>query len=107
MDNKKEKKRFKNRYTEGLSLSDKIVKPKREWFILLTVFVLSFVCVVVFNVYMYINITNGDMYVSVNKEELVIENLKVSSLDKVIKNIESKNLNFTNLRVEKLTDPSI
>jgi hypothetical protein len=107
MDNKKEKKRFKNRYTEGLSLSDKIVKPKREWFILLTVFVLSFVCVVVFNVYMYINITNGDMYVSVNKEELVIENLKVSSLDKVIKNIELKNLNFTNLRVEKLTDPSI
>lgn len=107
MDNKKEKKSFKNKYTEGLSLSDKIVRPKREWYVLLAIFIISFVSVIVFNIYMYINITNGDMYVSVNKEELIIENLKVSSLDNIINKIETKKANFSNLKIERLTDPSI
>lgn len=103
----KNKKGLKNKYTEGLSLSDKIVKPKREWFILMTIFLSSILFAIGFNVYMYLNITSGEMYVSVNKEELIIEDLKEKALDEIVNKIDYKKNNFSNLKIEKLLDPSI
>jgi hypothetical protein len=56
---------------------------------------------------MYQHIVSGDMYISVNKEDLVVENLNSNDLQKILDNFENKKSNIMNLKLENLVDPSI
>jgi len=88
-------------------LSNKIVNPKRDWKILLTLLIIFILISLGFDFYMYRQIVNGDMYISVKREELVIENLKSNDLQKILNNFETKKTNITTLKMENLIDPSI
>ena len=88
-------------------LLDKVINPKRDWAILIILFFVFIITSVSFDYYMYRKIISGDMYVSVKREDLVIENLKSSNLKKVLDNFELKTSKISGLKIEKLTDPSI
>jgi len=47
------------------------------------------------------------MYISVNKEDLMLKSLKIDSLKKVVDNFESKKEIISKLKVEYIIDPSI
>ena len=84
-----------------------IVNPKRDWNILIILFIVLITSSVGFDFYMYQHIVSGDMYVSVTKTELVIENLKSDDLKKILENFETKKSKITTLKLENLVDPSI
>ena len=88
-------------------LSEKIVNPKRDWNILSILFAIFIVVSVGFDYYMYQQIVGGDMYVSVKKEELVIETLKVNDLQKIVDSFELKKNIIINIKIENLVDPSL
>lgn len=87
--------------------STKIVNPKRDWNILIIIFIIFIIASVGFDFYMYQQITSGDMYISVNKNELTIENLKSLDLKKILDNFETKKSMIMTLKLENLVDPSI
>ena len=93
--------------SKPLPLSSDLVNPKRDWMILIITFIIFILIVVSFDAYMYQEIVSGDMYISVNREDLFIENLKSDDLRKVISVFETKKTNVINLKLENLTDPSI
>lgn len=94
-------------FSRTLPLPREIVNPKRDWMILLGLLTIFIIAAIAFDGYMYRKIVSGDMYVSVKREELVVEDLKTSDLDKIILNFNSKRVNISNLKLENLTDPSI
>jgi predicted Holliday junction resolvase-like endonuclease len=87
--------------------SNKIVNPKRDWIILLILFLIMIISVIVFDIIIYEKISSGDMYVSVNREELTPENLKTADLTRLIDNFEAKRQKMLNLKIQPLIDPSI
>ena len=86
---------------------ESIVSPKRDWRILLIIFSILVITSIAFDFYMYQKIVSGDMYVSVKKDELVIESLKSEDLKNINDNFEFKVVNITKLKLENLVDPSI
>lgn len=86
---------------------ESIVSPKRDWRILLIIFSILVITSIAFDFYMYQKIVSGDMYVSVKKDELVIESLKSDELKKIADNFEAKKTNINNIKLENLIDPSI
>jgi cell division protein FtsI/penicillin-binding protein 2 len=90
-----------------IKLSGKIVNPKRDWTIILILSVIFIVTAIGFDAYMYLQIISGDMYVSVQRNELIIENLKTSALQDILNTFESKKANLSTLKTDSLVDPSI
>ena len=88
-------------------LSGKIVNPKRDWIILVILFVVLILSSIGFDADMYLKIVSGDMYVSVTRADLVIENLKTDALQKIVNNFAEKKTNMINLKLVNLVDPSI
>ena len=84
-----------------------VVNPKREWAILVILFSCMITVSFVFDAYLYNQIVSGDMYISVNKDELVLENLKTNEIKKLLANFELKADKIRNLKIEKLIDPSL
>lgn len=84
-----------------------IFNPKRDWIILITFFVIFFIASLIFDGYFYNKIVSGDMYVSVSRDDLTVEELKSDDLKKVLNNFEEKKAKITNLKLEKVIDPSI
>jgi hypothetical protein len=108
MNNIPEIKLLDRNFLEGRTFfSGKIVNPKRDWSILVFLFSIIIIASIGFDFYMYRKIVSGDMYVSVRKDELVIESLKSNDLKKIADNFELKKTNMTNLKLENLIDPSI
>ena len=93
--------------SKSMFLFGNIVNPKREWGILIILFVIFIVASIGFDFYMYQQIVSGDMYISVKREDLVIENLKSNDLQKILDNFETKKAKITTLKLENLVDPSI
>lgn len=87
--------------------SDGIVNPKRDWNILMISFVVFVAASVAFDYYMYQQTVSGDMYVSVDKTELVIVKLKSDDLKSILANFETKKSKITTLKINNLIDPSI
>ena len=101
------KKLNNNSSRKPMHLSEKIISPKRDWSILIILFIIFITISIGFDFYMYQQIVSGDMYISVKKEELVIENLKSDNLQKILDNFETKKSKMINLKLENLIDPSI
>ena len=93
--------------SKSIFLSSNIVNPKRDWSILIILFFVLIVASIGFDYYMYQQIVSGDMYITVKKEDIVIENLKSTDLQNILNNFESKNIKITNLKLDNLVDPSI
>ena len=96
-----------NPSAKTIHLSGKIVNPRRDWNILIILFFVFILASIGFDLYMYLQIKSGDMYISVNKSELTIENLKSADLKKILDKFESKKVIITTLKLEKLIDPSL
>jgi hypothetical protein len=83
------------------------INPKRNWKILLIIFIILILISLGFDGYMYRMIVNGDMYVSINKKEIVIGKLKSDDLKNILDSFVSKKAQITNLKVQNLIDPSL
>ena len=92
---------------KSLKLSGKIVNPKRDWKILIIIFIVLIIAAVGFDFCMYKEIAGGDMYVSVNKYDIVVESLKIADLQKVLSDFQSKESKIQTLKKGNLVDPSI
>lgn len=93
--------------SESFFLSGKIVNPKRDWNILIILFIIFIIASIGFDFNMYQQIVGGDMYVSVKREELIIENLKTNDLKKILANFEAEKTLISTLKLENLVDPSL
>ena len=87
--------------------SENIVNPKRDWTILIFLFVIFIISSISYDFYMYRKIISGDMYISVKREDLEIENLKHEDLRKILETLESKRTKINNLELKNLIDPSL
>ena len=83
------------------------INPKREWLILVILFFILTLATAGFDFYIYRQVVNGDMYISVNREDITIENLKTIDLQKILDGFENKKNIITNLKLKNLVDPSI
>ena len=92
---------------EKIFSSEKIVNPSRNWNILMILFSVIILASIFFDYFMYRQIVNGDMYVSVNRQDLVIENLKTKDLQRIVDNFDAKKAKITGLKLENQVDPSI
>jgi hypothetical protein len=90
-----------------INFSGKLVNPKRDWPILLFLSVVFILISVGFDVYMYLQISSGNMYVTISKNELVIESLDSSTLQNILNDFENKKANIADLKIDNLVDPSI
>jgi len=88
-------------------LTEKIISPKRDWYALIILLIIFIISSLGFDLYMYQQISDGDMYTSVSRKELVIENLKSSELKKILDNFQIKESKITILKMENIVDPSI
>ena len=98
---------FNDSLSKSVFLSEKIVRPKRDWKILIILFVVFIIVSIGFDCYMYQQIASGDMYVDVNRSDVVIENLKTNDLQKILDNFNNKKTIISTLKVKKLVDPSL
>ena len=106
-DTSKTKSSLNNHTFRSMFLSEKIVNPKRDWKILIILFIILITASIGFDFYMYKQIVNGDMYISVTRTDLSIENLKSDDLQNILNNFENKKANMTALKLKNLVDPSI
>lgn len=98
---------FINTFSERFFKSNAIVRPKRDWMILLVLFFAMILGAAAYDAVLYQNIANGDMYVSVPKNELRLESINGGALQNVVNNFESRKAEVAGMKVQKLIDPSI
>jgi hypothetical protein len=91
----------------SINFSGKIVNPKREWFIIIIFSIVLILISVGFDAYMYTQIVSGEMYVSVKRSDLTIENLKTGALQNILNDFENKKAIIKTLKIGNLVDPSI
>lgn len=94
-------------FSDSLISSSKLIKPKRDWCILVSIFTILILIVLIFDFYMYKKTVSGDMYVSVQRNELTIEDLKVNEIEKILKKFDDRKNIVNNLKIEKVSDPSL
>jgi hypothetical protein len=87
--------------------SIKKINPCRDWMILLIVSGVFIISSSIFDLLFYNNISNGEMYVNINKEDLNLGNLKVDVLKSVVDNFESRKEKISQMEIEYIVDPSI
>jgi len=85
----------------------KLINPNREWRIILVIIFFIIIGTIFYDIYTYMQISSGEMYISVKKEELIIENLKENQLKKVVNSFEQKIEISSSSKLENLPDPSI
>ena len=96
-----------NSLFKSVFFSRKIVDPKRDWKILMVLFLVFILSAVGFDYYMNQQIVSGDMYVSLTRADLTIQSLKSTDLKNILNNFEKKKITSGILRVENLVDPSL
>jgi hypothetical protein len=84
-----------------------IINPKRDWKILVILFMCMLVGAFAFNAFIYTQITNGDMYVSVSKDELTLEMLKTKQLQSIIDDFKLRQTTVANMKIQPAIDPSL
>ena len=98
---------LKNPISNSFFERNRVVNPRRDWYILVLTFTILIVIIVVFDYNMYKRIIGEEMYVAVKSNELVIENLKFDDFKKITDNFEVKKAKLVSSKLENLIDPSI
>jgi hypothetical protein len=83
------------------------IHPKRDWNMLIIFFSIMLIASVFFDIFIYTQIANGGMYVSVNKNELAIETLKTDQLKSLISEFQLRQTEITTMKETSSIDPSI
>ncbi len=84
-----------------------IVRPQRDWEILITVLLVLILSSIAFDLSLYAKITSGEMYVTVNKQDLNVESLNASGLKSVVDDFDLRKENIAGLKADNLVDPSL
>ncbi len=87
--------------------SKNLINPKRDWIIICLLIATFAILFVIFDLYAYKNIVNGDMFVSVNKSDLKLETLRIDDLKKVLADFEAKKSMSQSVKIEHSVDPSL
>ena len=98
---------FINKFSDNFFKSDNIVCPKRDWIILLVLFLIMVFGVAIYDISLYHDIANGDMYVNVTKQELQLQNIDSNMLQKVVNDFESIKAEIAGIKQQKLIDTSL
>ena len=93
--------------SNNLYLSKKIINPFRDWLILIALFTVMIIYFVVFDSLTYNKIIKGEMYISVEKEELTFVKLNREELKSIIDKFEGKKDYVSKMKIELLSDPSM
>jgi len=93
--------------SKRIALFRQFVNPNRDWIVLLIFIFVLLLSSLYFDYNIYRKTTTGDMYISVAKDELVIENLKTDQIQNILNIFQDKKNQIKNLKLEKLVDPSL
>jgi len=98
---------FENFSFKTVFTSQKLISPRRDWIILLACAALALGAALTFDAFMYTQITSGEMYVSVNKDQLDLQPLKTDQLKAILDNFQNRSVASTSLKVGTQIDPSL
>jgi len=87
--------------------SDAIVRPRRDWVVLLVLFLVMLCGAMAFDAFLYRDIASGDMYVSVNNAELELPHINADLLNTAVNDFESRETKTAGMKPQKLVDPSL
>lgn len=85
------------------------INPRRDWNMILAVFVLVVFAIIAFGLYLYGKINSGSFFTTSRGNELPVETIDRSELKRVIKYYEAKSQSFQELKDKKpeIIDPSV
>lgn len=85
------------------------VNPRRDWKIILNVFIVAVIFIIAFSSYIYWKINSSIFFIVPKKEEELIETIDRSEMMKVIGFYETKGVLFSELKSKKtqVIDPSL
>ncbi|MFA5934382.1 MAG: hypothetical protein WC827_00630 [Candidatus Paceibacterota bacterium] len=98
---------FENNISGSSYISKKFISPCRDWFILIILLILMIISSIIFDIITYQKIVKGEMYVTVEKEELTLVNLDADKLKLIIDNFEQKKESVSKMKIDILADPSM
>lgn len=98
---------FINSFMDKFFGSNAIVRPKRDWAILLIFFFLLLLGAMAYDGFLYRDIASGEMYVSVNPNEIQSESIDATTLNSVVADFESRQAEIATMKIQKLVDPSL
>jgi hypothetical protein len=96
-----------NKIWNRIFVRKNIIHPKRDWIILTVFFIAMLLSAIIFDAFLYLRIVSGDMYISIDKNELVLENLESSEIEFVIDGFELRKDQVDSLRDGIIRDPSL
>ncbi len=88
-------------------ISENFINPKRDWAIILISFIVLLLGIIFYDYQFYKKVSNGEMFISVNKEELKLESLNIDELNKVIKYYDEKSKYTSEFKSASSVDPSL
>ncbi len=92
---------------EKVSMLIYSIHPKRDWMVILISFLVIFIGVLFYDYSFYSRASGGEMYISVNKDELKLESLNIDALKKVLQDYKDKSQYITDFKSVSLVDPSL
>lgn len=98
---------FENTFMNKIFGSRKTINAPRDWSILLGIFSVLIIGSLFFDAYTYNNISSGEMYITVKRSELHLETVNVKNLTTLLNFFEVKRQNYSQLKVDNLSDPSL
>lgn len=98
---------FKRNIVKDKYISKNLIKPCRDWRLLIISFLIMLVVSITFDFLTYQKIVKDEMYVSVVKEELVLVELKDKELEDIVSDFEKKREYISEIKIIDLLDPSI
>ncbi len=97
---------FAHTFFDRIFGSDAIIRPERDWKILLGLLVALTLGAFGYDLSMYHDVASGEMYVTVGKSDLTLESLKTDMLKKAVDAFEARKAAMVTFKVEPLVDPS-
>lgn len=98
---------FLHTFSDRFFGSNEIVHPRRDWIVLLVVFLVMLLGAAAYDLSIHQDIASGEMYVSVDKTDLKLQSVNTKALENVVNDFESKRAEMSGLKMQKLVDPSL
>ncbi len=84
-----------------------IINPRRDWIILMVISATIFLGAIFYDYSFYKRVSTGEMYISVNKDELTLEALNVDELKKILQLYKDKSDFTSQFQTMHSIDPSL
>ena len=83
------------------------INPKRDWIILLFVFVLLFIIFGLVNFKIYKTTSSDEFFIDISKDKIVVDKVEEKKIESAISIFEEKRSLFDSVKTSKLIDPSL